>query len=467
MRNTLSLLMLCMLSACQLAPQHVLPPMPTQASFPEYDDSLKDGSEGGEVFDLHTFFVDPRLQALLAVALENNRDMNIAVLRIEEARALYGIQRSARLPNVSALGSGQRTRTSIESFGSSAGINERFALNLAVSAFELDFWGRVKNSSKAARSKFFATQEAAQAFRLSLIRDVAFAYLSVLEASERITLAESTVRARDDQVVIARRRLDAGVTSELEFRQAETLLTQAEAELAALRLNSAQNNNLLIVLLGTQLDANTPQALALGQQINLRVFSSTLPSRLLESRPDIRAAELELMAARANIGVARAAFFPSIKLTSSLGFSSPQLDALVGDSGRAWSYGPSVELPIFDYGRRRGNLQAAKAREKISIAHYEKTIQDAFREVADALAGRKFLADQIAGQERGIVAQRRLAELAHRRYTEGVVRYLEVLDAERSLFAAEQSLLQLRRIQTANSVSLYIALGGDMVPPTQ
>ncbi|MCL4135643.1 UNVERIFIED_CONTAM: hypothetical protein GTU68_005396 [Idotea baltica] len=292
------------------------------------------------------------------------------------------------------------------------------------------------------------------------MREVAYAYLTTIETAERITLAEGTVRARTEQEYIASRRLEAGVTSELEFRQAETLLMQAQAELASLKLVAAQSHNLLNVLVGVPVETAQSTGLALGQQVDDQVFNSGLPSELLESRPDIQSAEFQLKAARANIGVARAAFFPSISLTGSLGYASTDLDTLVGDDGRAWSYGPSIDLPIFDYGRRRANLNVTKAREAVALAEYEKAIQTAFQEVADALAGRRYLADQIDAQERGIVAQRRLAELAQKRYDEGVVRYLEVLDAERSLFTAEQALLQVRRIQTANTIALYIALGG-------
>lgn len=463
MRRLLVLGVSASLGACQLAPEHIRPALPTEATYPAEYSVDEAGSRAADQLDWQEFFVDPKLQLLISTALLNNRDMQVAVLRIDEARAAYGIQRADQLPPVSATADAGRSRYSIAAYGPDAGVADSYATGLAISSFELDFWGRVHNLSRASRRNYLATVEAARAFQLSLTRDVALVYLETLEAAERLELAERTVQSRSDQLRIARRRLDAGVTSELEFRQAETLLTQAEAELAGLRLTMAQSENLLTVLVGGPLGTDVPNPQALGEQVQATsALSAGLPSSLLESRPDIRAAEQSLIAARANIGAARAAFFPSIQLTGSLGYASTELDSLLGDDGRAWSFGPSISLPIFDFGRRRASLDVAKAREHIAVAQYEQTIQTAFREVADALAGRRYLAEQVAAQERGIVAQRRLAELARKRYSEGVVRYLEVLDAERSLFAAEQALLQVRRIDAANHIALYIALGGGL-----
>ncbi len=463
MRNSLLIVILGLLGACQLAPEHIRPSLPTQAQYPSDYAVDEVGSQVASQLDWREVFVDQRLQALVENALVNNRDLQVAVLRIDEARAAYRIQRADRLPSVAGSASAQRSRTSIATSSTSAGVSESYTAGLTIPAFELDFWGRVHNLSAAALRNYLATVEAARAFQRSLARDVALTYLAALEAEERIALAVRTVQARSDQLRIARRRLDAGVTSELEFRQAETLLTQAEAELAGLRLTRAQNQNLLAVLVGGPIGDDLPMPRSLANQVGATALSAGLPSNLLESRPDIRAAEESLIAARANIGAARAAFFPSILLTGSSGYASTDLDSLLGTDGRSWSFGPAINLPIFDFGRRRANLDVAKAREHIAVAEYEQSIQTAFREVADALAGKRYLADQVAAQERGVVAQRRLAELAHKRYSEGVVRYLEVLDAERSLFAAEQALLQVRRIEAGNHIALYIALGGS--PP--
>ncbi|GHA17315.1 outer membrane efflux protein [Arenicella chitinivorans] len=449
------------LSACQLAPKHVRPDLPVPQNYAAEDEPANKTYEAMDL-DWRELIQDSRLEALIDAALSSNRDLRVAVERVEEARAAYGIARADRLPTLALSASGQRARTSSALVGEAAGVSEQYGLSTVVSAFELDFWGRVRNTSASARNNYLATAEAARAFQLSLMRSVTNAYLSALEAEERVALAEATVDARREQLRIADRRLAAGVTSELEFRQAQTLLTQAEAELAALRLAYSNSQNLLTVLIGGSVDEALPPGLPLGQQLNALELDAGLPSELLERRPDLHAAERRLIAARANIGAARAAFFPSIRLTASYGYASAELDDLVGSDARAWSYGPSIDLPIFDLGRRRANLDATNSRERIALAEYEKAIQVAFQEVADALAARRFLAEQLQAQQRGIVAQRRLAELAKKRYEEGVVRYIEVLDAERNLFAAEQALLQVRRIQTANLLGLYVALGGGL-----
>jgi multidrug efflux system outer membrane protein len=340
---------------------------------------------------------------------------------------------------------------------------ERYSLGVGVSAFELDFWGRVRNLSEAARSQFLSTVQSQRALRLSLIREVAGTYLASVEAAEQIRLAEATVDSRREGVRIAQVRFAAGITSALEFRQAESLLPQAEAQLAALRLTRAQAEDALGVLVGGPIEGPLPDGLPLAQQVNDLTLAAGLPSELLVARPDIIAAEEQLRAASANIGAARAAFFPSISLTGNIGFASAQLSKLVGGDSRTWSYGPSINLPIFNLGGKRGNLTVVQARKNIAVASYERAIQVAFQEVADALAGRRYLADQVAAQERGTSAQRQIAELARIRYNEGVVRYIEVLDAERNLFAAEQALLQLRRAEVENLVTLYVALGGGAI----
>ena len=457
------------LYGCQLAPADVRPDLPTASNYSqEYSGDTAAGTVAASL-GWRDYFADPRLKALLAMALEHNRDLAIAVAQIEEARGLYGVQRADRLPSVGAYADATRSRSNAASLGAGTAsssetfVAERYSFGAAVSAFELDFWGRVRNLSRAARSEYLASIEAARALRLSLIREVAFAYLDWREATERIDLADATLQSRREGLRIARRRLDAGVTSELDFRQAESLLTQAETELAALHLSKAQSENLLQALVGTRIDTALPDAFPLAQLGQSDALAAGLPSDLLTARPDILAAEERLRAARANIGAARAAFFPSISLTGSYGYASTELDDLVGEGTRTWSFGPAIDVPIFDFGRRRGNLTTAQARGDIAVANYELAIQTAFREVADALAGRRYLADQVAAQERATLAQRRLAQLARTRYREGVESYLAVLDAERSLFSAEQALLQVRRAEAANLVTLYVALGGGVI----
>jgi multidrug efflux system outer membrane protein len=450
-----------LLAGCvNMAPPHDRPPLPTAPDYPGgFANDVAPGTRATEIA-WRDFFPDPRLEALIARAIERNRDLAVATARIEEARGLYRIQDADRLPTVGASAEAARSRAP-----SQAGpdTSNRDSVGVGVTAFEIDFWGRVRNLSEAARSQYLATRQAERAFRLTLIRDVASAYFASRGAEEQIALAEATVTSRREGLRIAKLRLDAGVTSALDYRQSETLLTQAETQLASLKLAKAQSDNFLSVLIGGPAPEGLPAPLPLVAQGRTPALAAGLPSDLLTARPDILGAEEQLRAARANVGAARAAFFPNIALTGSLGFASSSLDNLFGDNGLTWSFGPSISLPIFDFGRNKGNLTVAEARENIAVATYDKTVQTAFREVADALAGRRYLAEQVEAQERGTLATRRIADLARKRYREGVSTYLEVLDAERNLFAAEQTLLELRRAEADNLVTLYVALGGGMV----
>ena len=455
---------------CRLAPRHVRPELPTPPIYMVPIDSAAAGdtTPGVRAMDIgwREFFRDPRLNALIAASLVHNRNMAISVAQIEEARGLYRIQRADQVPSLSATAGAARTHSSAEATGipnATSVTANRYSVGVAVPAFELDFWGRVRNLSEAARSRYLATVQAQRAFRLSLIQDVASAYLGAVEADEEIRVAEAAVASRREGVRIAKVRLDAGITSGLDFYQAQTLLTQAEAALASLHLFRAQQNNLLFVLVGGPVPDSLPNALPLTEQVNPAPIAAGLPSELLLARPDILAAEERLRAAEANVGAARAAYFPSISLTGNLGYASTELNTLVGKDGLTWSFGPSISLPIFTGGRLSGNAKVARARRQIAIADYERTIQVAFQEVSNALAGRRFLAEQVAAVERGAIAQRELAALANIRYREGVVGYIEVLDAERNLFAAEQALLQLRRVEADNLVALYTALGGGVL----
>lgn len=465
------LLLISVLTGCQLAPSHEQPPSPTAAQYPaEY--RPMDGEVLATEIDWREFLEDPRLELYIETALRRNRDLQIAVARIEEARGQFGVQGAERYPTLAATADASRGRFPVGSAGAPAGassraaggsssqITEQFSVGLGISAFELDFWGRVRNLTEAARTQYLSTVEAQRAFRLSLIADVASTYLAVRGAEARIDLAEATLQSRRDGLRIARVRFEAGITSALDLNQAQALLTQAKTELASLHLIRAEQSNYLTQLLGGPLEQPLPAPLPLTEQIEPLRLDAGLPSELLLVRPDILGAELNLRAARANIGVARAAFFPQISLTGSFGYISNELDNLVSRDNRTWSIGPSLYLPLFDFGRNRGNLTVAEARENVAVAEYESAIETAFREVADALAGRRYLAEQVAAQEENVATLRRIADLARERYAEGVVNYLQVLDAERNLFDAEQAFIEVKRAQVQNLVSLYIALGG-------
>jgi multidrug efflux system outer membrane protein len=461
-----ALLALAVISGCNFAPPHVQPPLPTP---PVFDPSLNvaDSREPrAPAIGWREFFRDPRLDALIATALDYNRDLRVAVGRIDVARGQYRIQGADRIPTINATAGYQRTYSGATASGfptSSSFTLDRGSIGLNMPSFELDFWGRVRNLTDAAKANYLSTVQAQRAFQLSLIRDVAAAYFAQLETAAQIRLADTTVKSRREVLRIATVRQRAGLTSALDLRSAESLLGQAEAARAALGLIQVQVNTQLQVLVGAQVPGPLPAPLPLAQQTDTTLLGAGLPSELLLVRPDILGAEETLRAAEANIGAARAAFFPTISLTGAWGFASSALNTLVGFDGLSWNAGPSATTPIFNRTRLRGNSDVAKAQGRIALAEYERTIQVAFKEVTDALAGRQYLAEQVAAQARTVIADRSIAQLVLARYREGVANYLEVLDAERNLFTSEQQLLRLRRTNEENLVALYIALGGGVI----
>lgn len=464
-RLSLLLASVALLGGCSLEPRYTRPAPPVADAWPAVAPAPADGAVATEI-GWQSFFSDPRLKRLVGLALANNRDLRVSVLRIDEARGQYRIQRADRLPTIAADGQATRTRNSAggSPFPIPTAPQDLYRVNVGISSFELDFWGRVRSLSNAARASYLSTVEAERAFRISLIADVAASYLALEALDERIKLAENTLSSRFKGLDLARLRRDSGVTSALDFRQSETLLTQAETELAALRRQRAQTENALGVLVGGPLPADLPSPLALEEQgLDMRI-GADVPSVVLLDRPDILAAEQNLRAANANIGAARAAFLPSISLTGAFGFASAELGTLFDGNNKTWNFGPSISIPLFNFGRNQANLDVAEARRNIAVANYEKAVQTAFREVADALAARRFLAEQVTAQTRALAAQRDLADLAELRYRNGVADYLEVLDAQRNLFSAEQALVEARREQQENLVALYAALGGGLKP---
>lgn len=467
MRKFAPLLALTALSACNFAPKYVQPAVPVAPAFPEADAGVRAAVDIG----WREFFADPRLQAYLAAALANNRDLAQSVARVEQARAQYRIQDSARLPQLDLVAGGSRTRTPTSALGfpsdpgadpAGAFTNNQFSLGVQVTSFELDFWGRVRNLSEAARREYLATVEAADAFRLSLIGQVAATYLQIRAGEEQIALAERTVTGRQAGLKIARKRMDAGVTSSVDYDQAALLVTQAESELAELRRTTAQAENLLTVLVGGPIADPLPAPRPLADPGIYANVQPGLPSALLTNRPDIRQAEQRLRAANANIGAVRGALLPQISLTGLLGFISPALGSLI--SGDAFQYRGAVDASqgLLTWGRSAAGVAQTQAQRDELIAAYQKAAQEGFREVADALVARRRYAEQIAVQQRAVTAQQRLTRVARLRYDNGLSIYLQVLDAERNLFAAEQQLLALRSAQLQAEVSLYVALGGGL-----
>lgn len=464
MRKLALLVGLTALSGCNLAPPYRQPVAPIAAHYPV---ASVEAAPMAADLGWNDFFLDPHLRALIAAALEKNLDLAQSYARIDQAREQYRIQGTERLPIANAAGQGQRSRQPIgalalpgdSSGGLSAIEQTQYQANASVSAFELDLWGRVRNMAQAERERWLASVEGARSFRLSLVAQVASTWFDIRAGEQRIKLAEQSLTGRREGVRIAGKRLDAGVTSTVDYDQAVLLLTQAQTELADIQRTTEVARNLLAVLIGGPVEAPLPEP-SDGPQV--RAIGAGLPSALLLNRPDILQAEHNLRAVHADIGAARAAFFPTISLTGSFGFASAALDTLFDKGNRSWNYGGSVSLPIFDWGRRQSQVRLNEAKAAELTAAYQSAIQQAFQEVSDGLVGRRRYAEQIAAQERTVEAQVRLARTARYRYENGIAIYLEVLDAERNLFAAGQQLIQLRALETQNGVSLYTALGGGM-----
>lgn len=455
------LLLFVTAASCSLAPSYNRPALPTATVYPGTNGSTGKGIEGAVRIGWREFFTDTRLQELIAQTLENNRDLRIAMHRIEEARAQYGIQRADLLPSISADAAASRSRVpgDISLIGRPITYNQ-YQVTLNLSVWELDFWGRVRNLTAAALESYLATEEARRAAAISLIGEVANTYLVARELDELILIAQRTATSREESYRIARRRYEVGYGSKLDATQAETLLNQARADVIVLLRRRAQYENALTLLIGVPLVAYESRPLSQIERDFVQQISAGLPSDLLANRPDVLAAEHRLKAANANIGAARAAFFPQIVLTGNYGWASTELNNLFSAGSSLWNFSPGLSLPIFQGGRLKANLDLAKARKNLAVADYERTVQVAFKEVADALAERRLLAEQLVAQQATLAAQSERTRLAWLRYQNGAAPYLEVLDAERDRFVAEQVLVQIRRALLSSNVSLYAALGG-------
>lgn len=451
-----------LLGGCSLLPDwhqadYQRPAAPVPAAWPQ----AGGGERAVQGLTLAQMFPDPRLRALLAAALDNNRDLRIAVGRVSEARALLGGIAADRLPtvNLGASASAARLPADLSGVGS-ARVNRRDDISVGVTAFELDFWGRVQRLDEAARASYLATAAARDAFRLALIADVASAYLTWQELGERLQLARAALDNRKDFLFLAEKRRDVGLAGDLDVRVAQAALETIRAQVADLQRRHVQAANALVLLVG-QAPENLPDGWRLRQQnlpLDLKVEA---PAAVLLNRPDVRAAEQRLIAAHANIGAARAAFLPRVTLSLALGTASRGLDGLFGGGSGVWSFVPALTQPLFDAGRREANVDLARARAVIAVADYEKAIQQGFREVADLLVARDKLAGQLVAQEAAETAQRQRLALVEARYQTGVTTALEWLDAQRDVYAAEQATVQARAALLATAAGLYKALGGD------
>lgn len=445
-----------------MAPDHVRPPLPVPDVWALPEDG---GRSGGRSTEWRQFFLAPALEDLIGLALVNNRDLRMAIGRVEVVRSQYRIQRADLFPQLTAGADFSRTRTPADlSFTGKPLLSNSFSASVSV-GWELDLWGRVRSLNDAALDSWLATDEGRRAVALSLIAEVANDWLLGRELDERITLAERTIGNRQESVRIARRRYEVGAAPRIDLTQADTLLGQAESALVALEQQREQTRNALAVLVGAPVGSDVVALSAVEDSV-VRNLSPGLPSDLLMDRPDIRAAEDRLRATEANIGAARAAFFPRISLTGDYGTASAALDGLFKGGSSAWSLGAGLSAPLFDGGRLQGDLAETKALREVAVADYERTVQVAFRDVADALAARRWLGQQVAAQLRTLAALSERARLSDLRYHNGASPYLEVLDAQRDLFAAEQALVETRRARLSSEVNLYAALGGGPDDPS-
>ena len=453
--RALTLAAIALVAGCSMIPTLERPVAPVAAQFPGQSASA---TAAGPALAWESFVQDARLRELIALSLQNNRDLRVAALNIEQVRAQYQIRRADQLPTLNLAVAGNRQPTA------DGGMSSTYTAGLAMASWELDFFGRVASLKDAALAQFLASEEARRAAQTSLVAAVTSTWLSLQADEELLSLTQSTLTTRDDSLRLSKLRFDNGATSALDLRQAESLAAAARGTLAQQQRAKALDLNALTLLVGQAPPANLlpsgPSGSAAAASPQLSDVPEGLPSDLLNRRADIRQAEQALIAANANIGAARAAFFPRISLTASVGTVSNQLSGLFESGSWGFSLAPQALLPIFDAGRNQANLAVAKVTRDVAVAQYEKAIQTAFREVADALAGRSTLGEQLTAQQAQATAEAERFRLADLRYRNGVSSYLDVLDAQRSLFATQQALAQTKLAQQQSQVALYKALGG-------
>ncbi|MDT9000697.1 efflux transporter outer membrane subunit [Paucibacter sp. APW11] len=444
---------LLMLGACaNLAPEQQSPAAPVAAQFPGAS-ATRATNAAAAPLDWTAYYQDQRLRKLIELALQNNRDLRVALLNVEQARAQARITAASQLPTVGAGFSASRQPDS-----TGKNVNN-FQAGLQISAYELDLFGKLRNNSDAATARYLASAEGARAAQISLIGAVAAAQFSLQADEELLALARQTLVSREDSHRLTRLRFDQGAASSLELASAQSALEAARAALAQAQRQRDQDENALVLLIAQPLPADLPPAQGLNAQA-LSDIAAGLPSEVLVQRPDVLQAEQQLRAANANIGAARAAFFPAITLTSNVGTASSELSGLFKNT--VWTFASQALMPIFDAGRNEANLTAAKAARDIAVAQYEKSIQSAFREVADALSARSTLAEQARAQDAQAAAEAERLRLVELRFANGASSSLELLDAQRASFAARQAALQVRLAALQSGVQLYKALGGGV-----
>lgn len=455
-RSTLCVLLAASLvGGCSFIPQFQRPGAPVPESFP-----AAPAVEGARADTIawRDHFADARLREVIALALANNRDLRVAALNIEKARAQYGIQRADLYPAIGA-NAGQTAQRLPDGSGG-GNVSRLYSATIGFAAYELDFFGRIRSLNEQALELYLGTEEARRSAQITLVAEVARTWLALAADRERLALAERTLDTRQKSFDLTQRSFDAGAVSALDLRQVETLLQGARADAARYRSVVAQDENALALLTGAPVPAEWLPAELPDGITAVAELPAGVPSETLTRRPDILQAERALRAANASIGAARAAFFPRISLTAAAGTASTSLGDLFGSGSGTWSFIPQLHVPIFEAGRLQASLDVAEVQRDIQVAQYEKAIQSAFREVADVLAERATLAEQLDARRRLVEATAASFRLSDARYQAGVDSYLGLLDAQRALYVAEQDLIGVRLAEATNRVTLYKVLGG-------
>ncbi len=463
------LLVSCVVAAvvggCTMAPKYQRPEAPIPTTLPSggaYGPATEATVPASEIH-WQDFFEDERLRELISLALENNRDLRLAALNVERARAMYGVQRAELYPALDAGAGMTRSRTPADlSRDGAASTSNQFNVNLGVVQWEIDFFGRIRSFKDAALQQYLATEEARRSANILLVSNVAVAYMRLAADSENLKLAQTTLEAQQNSLDLVQRLFEQGVAQEIDVHRARTQVDSARAEVARYRQLIAQDVNALELLVGTSIDREK-LPVDLTDVVPPAELAAGVSSEVLLLRPDVQRAEHQLMAANANIGAARAAFFPRISLTAAIGTASNELDNLFTAGSRTWNFAPQLVMPIFD-ARVWAAKRVADVDQDIALAEYERAIQNSFREVADALAVRGTVDEQLAAQQSLVDAVDATYRLSSRRYEEGLDSYLSVLDAQRSLYSAQRGLVELRFAKLANQVTLYQVLGGGWQP---
>jgi multidrug efflux system outer membrane protein len=455
-----------LLAGCgTLAPKYQRPAAPVPSAWPQGPAYPAAAAGKADAVDLawRDMFLDPKLQSVIERALQNNRDLRVAILNVQAARAQHQVQRAALFPTLTGSTGLTREHVPAAAFGSpgNGSVDTRlYSLTGGVSQYEVDLFGRVRSLTKAAFEQYLASDEARKSAQITLVAETVTDWLTLAADRDRLAVAKQTLETQQASLTLTQGRFKAGTASELDVRQAETTVDQARAEVAAYTTQTAQDLNALTLVVGATVPEELLPATLDAPSPMLTDVPAGLSSQVLLRRPDVLQAEHQLKAMNADIGAARAAFFPTLTLTGSGGVESPGLSSLFNAGTGAWSFAPTLAGPIFDWGANRGRLSYAKAERDIAVAQYEKAVQTAFRETADALARRGTIGDELDADEANVSASNTSLQLTEARYKRGVDPYLNTLVAQQNLYAARQSWITAKLAYYANLVVLYEALGG-------